>query len=82
MPIPVLGCARVGHELGDLPDILLAAAVFRCPDDVDLEGERRNRPAGEAPSGWIRRGSQLMSGADEIASASLQRAPGPEHDHI
>src|SRR2546425_11860454 len=37
MPIPVLGCPRVGHELGDLPDILLAAAVFGCPDDVDPE---------------------------------------------
>src|SRR2546428_11904127 len=37
MPIPVLGCPRVGHELSDLPDVLLAAAVFRCPDDVDPE---------------------------------------------
>src|SRR3989475_5554577 len=37
MPIPVMGCPRVGHELSDLPDVLLAAAVFRCPDDVDPE---------------------------------------------
>src|SRR2546425_5949204 len=37
MPIPVLGCPRVGHELSDLPHVLLAAAVFRCPDDVDPE---------------------------------------------
>src|SRR3989475_4969338 len=27
MPIPVLGCPRVGHELSDLPDVLLAAAL-------------------------------------------------------
>src|SRR3989475_2550817 len=37
MPFPVWGCPRVGHELSDLPDVLLAAAVFRCPDDVDPE---------------------------------------------
>src|SRR2546426_11363305 len=41
MPIPVMGCPRVGHELSDLPDVLLAAAVFRCPDDVDRSEERR-----------------------------------------
>src|SRR3989454_5745965 len=37
VPIPVLCCPRVGHDLRHPPDILLTATVLRGPDDVDPE---------------------------------------------